>query len=327
MLESLTIGVAKGQYKGMARVVFFGTPRFGVPVLEALAQHHQVVAVVTQPDRVAGRGRTQLSAPAVKQAAQMHGLRVLQPTNLRRDAGVLEWLRQAEADLFVIAAFGQMLRPNLLAIPRHGCIGVHASLLPRLRGAAPIATAILRGDEETGVSLMLTDAGMDTGPVIAQRQLLTISDDTTETLSEKLSHLGAELLIEIIPAWLAGDIVPIPQDDSLATYAPPINKGDGIINWQISAEELDRQIRAFTPWPGAFTSYLGRSLRILRAYPLPDHEPTVAPGTVIETSQGIGVVTGKGLLLLEMVQLEGKRAIGASEFARGQRQFVGSILG
>lgn len=326
MLESLLIKIG-AEYKAMAKVVFFGTPRFGVPVLEALARHHQVLGVITQPDRVAGRGRVQRFTPAVKQAAQKLGLTVLQPARLRRDAEVLEWLRQSGADLFVIAAFGQLLPPTVLVIPPYGCIGVHASLLPDLRGAAPIAAAILRGDQETGVSLMLTDAGMDTGPVIAQRRIGIAPEDTAESLGEKLAHLGADLLIETLPAWLAGEITPVPQDDSLATYAPLIKKSDGLIDWQLSAEEIDRRIRAFSPWPGAFTFYLGKHLRILRARPLPDAEYTEAPGTVVEGSQGIGVVTAKGLLLLEMVQLEGKRGIAACEFARGQRQFVGSVLG
>jgi len=313
--------------KRMARIVFFGTPRFGVPVLEALVQHHQVVAVVTQPDRAAGRGRALFAAPAVKQAALVHGLKVLQPISLRRDTEVLAWLHQMEADLFVIAAFGQILRPNVLAIPRHGCIGVHASLLPRWRGAAPIAAAILHGDAETGVSLMLTDAGMDTGPVIAQKRVPISQEDTTETLSETLSHVGAELLIETLPAWLAGNITPTPQEDSLATYAPMMNKADGIIDWQRPSEEIDRQLRAFTPWPGASTRYLGKSLRILRARPLADCGPEAIPGTVVRLAQGIAVTTGRGLLLLEMVQLEGKKGVAAEDFARGQRQFVGSVLG
>jgi len=313
--------------KRMARIVFFGTPRFGVPVLEALVQDYQVVAVVTQPDRATGRGRVLFSAPAVKQAALVHGLKVLQPISLRRDTEVLAWLHQMEADLFVIAAFGQILRPNVLAIPRHGCIGVHASLLPRWRGAAPIAAAILHGDAETGVSLMLTDAGMDTGPVIAQKRVPISQEDTTETLSETLSHVGAELLIETLPAWLAGNITPTPQEDSLATYAPMMNKADGIIDWQRPSEEIDRQLRAFTPWPGASTRYLGKSLRILRARPLPDCGPVGIPGIVVRSAQGVAVVTGRGLLLLEMVQLEGKKGVAAEDFTRGQRQFMGSVLG
>jgi len=327
MLEFSPIRLSENGCKTMARIVFFGTPRFGVPVLEALAQHHQVLGVITQPDRVAGRGRAQRAMPAVKQTAQKLGLPVLQPASLRHDAKVLEWLQQSAADLFVVAAFGQLLPPSILAIPAHGCIGVHASLLPDLRGAAPVAAAILRGDRETGVSLMLTDAGMDTGPIIAQRRISIAPDDTTESLSEKLAFLGAELLIETLPAWLAGQITPVPQDDSRATYAPPIKKSDGLIDWRLSAEEIARRVRAFSPWPGAFTSYLGKNLRVLRARPLPDFEHVAIPGTVVEGSEGIGVVTGKGLLLLETVQLEGKRGISAREFACGQRQFVGSVLG
>jgi methionyl-tRNA formyltransferase len=310
----------------MARVVFLGTPAFGVPVLEALVRHHEVVAVVTQPDRVAGRGRAQYQIPAVKQCAEAHGLRVLQPISLRRDKEVVAALRQAEADLFVIAAFGQILRPDVLGIPRHGCIGVHASLLPRLRGAAPIARAILQGEHETGITLMLTDAGMDTGASIAQRRLPIVLDDATETLSHKLAHLGAELLIETLPAWLAGQIVAQPQDDALATLAPPIDKAEGIIVWQRTAQEIDCQIRAFTPWPGAFSHLEGKTLKIVRAHPLLATDQTLPPGTVIESPEGIGVVTGQGILVLDVVQLEGKKALDAHQFARGQRRFVGSLL-
>lgn len=309
----------------VARVVFFGTPRFGIPVLEALVAHHEVVGVVTQPDRVSGRGRRR-HAPPVKRVAQEYDLQVLQPANLRRDEETVQALREMHADVFVIAAYGQILRPEVLEIPPHGCIGVHASLLPKYRGAAPVAAAILHGEEETGVTLMLTDEGMDTGPIIAQRSIPIAPDDTRETLSKKLANLGAELLIETLPAWLAGEIEPRPQDDDEATMAPLIDKSDGAIDWEESAVQIDCQIRAFTPWPGSFCTCDGRNFKILCAHPRPDWRGEEEPGTVVEVEEGIGVVTGEGLLILEEVQLAGRRAMEVEQFCRGKRDFVESVL-
>ncbi len=311
----------------MARIVFFGTPEYGVPVLEALVHHHKVVVVVTQPDRPAGRGRV-LHVPPVKQAALAHGLEVLQPASLRREKTVIQRLCEARADVFVLAAFGQILRADLLAIPPHGCVGVHASLLPKYRGAAPVAAVLLAGESETGITLMDTDAGVDTGPIIAQRAIPIAPEDTSETLALKLSHLGAELLVEVLPAWLGGGIAARPQDEALASYAPALETAQGEIDWQRSALEIDRHIRAYTPWPGAYTRFNGVRLKLLRALPLPDCGQAGAPGTVAQNDAGgVGVVTGEGLLLLEEIQLAGKRATDAQAFARGQRHFVGSTLG
>ena len=310
----------------MARIVLMATPQFGVPILEALMRLHQVIAVMTQPDRVAGRGRSRRRASPVKVAAESSDVAVLQPVRLRRNKEVVRALRALGADLFVVAAFGQIIPAEILAIPPHGCIGVHASLLPKLRGAAPIAAAILQGDKETGVTLMLTDAGIDTGPIIAQRRLAVAPRDTTETLSRKLSHLGAELLIETLPGWLAGDVEPRPQADAQATYAPMIAKSDGAIDWTRAAVEIDRMIRAFTPWPGAYTAYGGKTLKMLKAHPLPSERAGKPPGTVIESEGEIAVVTGDGLLILQRVQLADKKAMDAHAFARGQRGWVGSVL-
>ena len=310
----------------MARAVFLGTPEFGVPTLEALATHHQVVAVVTQPDRFAGRGRRRVRVSPVKRAAQDRGLRVLQPSSLRRDDEAFEALCQTNADVFVVAAFGQILAARILSIPLHGCIGVHASLLPKLRGASPIAAAILQGDSETGVTLMLTDAGMDTGSVIAQRRLPIAPDDTTETLSDKLSVLGAELLIDTLPDWLAGRIEPQAQDEPQATYAPPTRRGMAAIDWGRRAVEIDRQVRAFNRWPVAFSSWDGRNLKVLKARPLPVWRGEDLPGSVVRAGIDIGVATGEGLLVLDEVQLAGKRPMSAQQFALGRRTFVGSIL-
>jgi len=310
----------------MARVVFLGTPGFGVPVLEALHAHHEVLAAVTQPDRRTGRGRRKVSVSPVKERAEGLSIPLLQPRRLRRDAQAIETLRGYAPDLFVIAAYGQILPQSVLDIPKNGTIGVHASLLPAYRGAAPIAAAILNGDRETGVTLMLTDAGMDTGPIIAQRAIPIAARDTTATLSDKLAAVGAELLMETIPAWLAGDISPLPQDESKATTVRLMSKQDGEIDWTRDAAEIDRRIRAFTPWPGAYCHCQGKKLSILAAHPSPDWSGVDQPGSVVQTEQGIGVATPEGLLILDEVQLAGKRPMDVRQFARGKRDFVDSVL-
>ena len=312
----------------MARVVFLGTPEYAVPVLEALLAQHQVVAVVTQPERVAGRGRCQVYPPAVKALALAHGVPlILQPERLRRDRQTIAALRQAQADVFVLAAYGQILSPEVLNIAPHGCIGVHASLLPRWRGAAPITRAILHGDQETGITLMHTDAGMDTGAIIAQRHLTIAPNDTTGTLTDKLARLGADLTLETLPAWLAGTLQTQPQDEADVTYAACVSPEEGALDWTHSAHALDCQVRAMTPWPGAYTEFQGTRLKVLRAHPLPDWRGSQPPGTVISTQAGVGVATGAGLLALDIIQLAGKKALDAQQFCRGQRAFAECTLG
>ncbi len=311
----------------MARVVFLGTPEFGVPALEALIAHHQVVAVVTQPDRPAGRGRSEVRVSPVKAAALAAGVMlIVQPTRLSRDVDAMQVLRELDADVFCLAAYGQILRREVLDIPPHGTVGVHASLLPKYRGAAPIAAAILNGEGETGITLMLTDKGMDTGAILAQRAIPIAPDDTTASLSDKLAHLGAELLIETLPAWLAGGIEPVPQNDAEATYAPPLDKSQGVIDWRQSAVQIDRQIRAFTPWPGSYCACEGRRLKILKAYPLPDWRGEGEPGDVVAIDGEIAVVTGQGALVLAEVQLAGRKAMSVQQFARGRQDFTDSTL-
>lgn len=311
----------------MARVVFFGTPDFSLPALRALLTEHTVLAVVTQPDRPAGRGRQCVQASPVKELALAHGVEVLQPRRLRHALRTQERLRELDADVFVLAAYGQILPAAVLAIPPHGCIGIHASLLPLLRGAAPIAAAILQGYERTGVTLMLTDLGMDTGPIIAQAPLDIAPHDTTATLTPRLAELGATLLIEKLPAWLSGAIIPIPQDDSQATFAPPISREDALIHWELPAIAIERRVRAYDPWPGAYTTFQGQTLKVLAASVAPDAAADVPVGTVICLPKGIGVVTGDGVLLLDRVQLAGKKPIAATDLARGHRDLVGARLG
>jgi methionyl-tRNA formyltransferase len=309
------------------RVVFMGTPEFAVPSLERLiaGTEFDVVAVVTQPDRPAGRGRRPMASP-VKQVAQAHGIPLLTPHRLRDNPEAIQSLYDAAPDAIVVAAYGQILPPAVLEIPPHGCVNVHASLLPRYRGAAPVAAAILNGDAETGVTIMLMDEKMDHGPILAQRAIPIRSDDTQATLTQRLAQLGADLLVETLPRWVAGEIEPRPQDHEQATYAYLIKKEDGRIDWTQPAVRIERMTRAYDPWPGAWTTFKGQVFKIIRAKVL-DVEPTAEPGRVVETPHGLAVATGDGMLLLETVQLAGKRAMSAVEFARGHRDFVGAVLG
>ena len=308
----------------MTRIVFMGTPEFAVPALDALADAHQVVGVITQPDRPAGRGRRLAPSP-VKQVALERGLSLSQPHSLRTPEAVAQ-LSAWKPDVIVVAAFGQILPQDVLGLPPHGCLNVHGSLLPRWRGAAPVAAAILAGDEVTGVTIMQMDAGLDTGPVLAQREETILPDDTQATLEERLAYLGAELLVETLSAYLAGNLLPRPQPEEGATYAGQLRKEDGLLDWSRPAVELDRQVRAFTPWPGAFTTWRGQRLKVLRVVPLPEWHGDAPPGTVIVLADGVVVATGEGALRLEEVQLAGKRPMDIAPFLRGQRDFAGSAL-
>jgi methionyl-tRNA formyltransferase len=299
-----------------------GTPEFAVPSLAALLRAHTVVGVVSQPDRPAGRGR-QVAAPPVKTVALAAGVPVIQPRRLSEPTA-MEQLTAWAPDLIVVTAFGQILKPAVLDLPPHGCLNVHASLLPRHRGAAPIAAAILAGDTETGATIMRMDVGLDTGPILTQRTLSIAPDDTAGTLAEKLAPLGAELLIDTLPAYLAGTLTPQPQDNDLATYARQFKKEDGRLNFTRPAIELDRQVRALHPWPGAFAMLADAPFKVLQARPIPGVSGT--PGEVVDTPEGPGVVCGAGALLLLEVQPPGKRPMPARDFARGARGFVGSRL-
>jgi len=308
----------------MARVVFMGTPEFAVPVLEALAGAHRVVGVVTQPDRPAGRGRRLAPSP-VKQVALEHGLPLFHPQSLRTPGAVAQ-LTAWNPEVIVVAAFGQILRRGVLDLPPCGCLNVHASLLPRWRGAAPVPAAILAGDEVTGVTIMQMDAGLDTGPILAQREEPIRSDDTRATLEGRLARLGAGLLVETLPAYLEGNLLPRPQPEEGVTYARQLRKEDGLLDWSRPAAELDRRVRAFTPWPGAFTMWHGQRLKVLRAVPLPAWRGDAPPDTVVALADGVAVAASEGALRLEEVQLAGKRPMDIAPFLRGQHNFVGSRL-
>ncbi|HUS70647.1 MAG TPA: methionyl-tRNA formyltransferase [Anaerolineae bacterium] len=307
------------------RLIFMGTPPFAVPSLEALARDYEVVAVVTQPDRPARRGR-QLTPSAVKEAAVRWGLPVLQPESLRHEKAVAQ-LRDLEPRVMVVAAYGEILRPQVLAIPPAGVINVHPSLLPKYRGASPIEGALLAGEQETGVTIMLMDEGMDTGPILAQRSVAVELEDSAGSLGEKLARLGAELLLDTLALWLDGRIEARPQDDAQATYTRPISKEDAVIDWALPAIEIWNRIRAYNPRPGARTWWEGDQLNVLRGRPRAEWKGQGGPGRVVQTTSGVAVVTGQGALLLEEIQLAGKRTMDAEDFVRGQRQFIGSELG
>ncbi len=309
----------------VARIIFMGTPEFAVPCLAALIETQTVVGVVTQPDKPAGRGHKLRPSP-VKVVAEAAGIPIYQPPSLRR-AEAVEPLREWRPDLIVVAAFGQILRPHVLSLPPQGCLNVHASLLPRWRGASPIQHAILAGDATTGVSLMRMDEGLDTGGMYVQESLVIDPRETAATLHDRLAVLGAEMLRRRLDAILDGRLTPIPQDEAGATYAPMIRKENGAIDWQRDAATLDRHVRAMTPWPGAFTTWAGEMLKVVAARPAAARLPADPPGTVIWTAGGLAVTTGEGLLLLEAVQLPGKRVTAADDFVRGRPEFIGAILG
>ncbi|MBC7224705.1 MAG: methionyl-tRNA formyltransferase, partial [Anaerolineae bacterium] len=287
---------------------------------------HEVLAVVTQPDRPAGRGRV-LTPPPVKEVASSQGVPVFQPHALRGNEALLERLRGLAPQVVVVAAFGMLLPPVFLALPPKGCLNVHASLLPRHRGAAPVAGAILAGDRETGVTIMLMDEGLDTGPILSQVRCPIAEEDTTGSLTARLAELGRDLLLETLPRWVAGEITPRPQDEARATYAPALRKADAEMDWSKPAALLAREVRAFNPWPGSYTFWQGRRIKVLRARAVEGAGEGDTPGKVIWVGSLPGVCTGDGVLLLEEVQPAGKPPMSGAAFCRGQRGLVGSVLG
>ncbi len=305
----------------MAQIVFMGTPDFAVPILDALIAQHEVIGVVTQPDRPAGRSQKIQMSP-VKLVAQRAGIPVLQPAKIRAPDAIAD-LRRWPADVYVVAAFGQILPQAVLDIPPHGSINVHASLLPRWRGAAPIQAAIRAGDSQTGITIMKMDAGLDTGPILSQRALPIAPDETGQTLHDKLARLGAEVLLETLPGYLAGQIIPQPQPEDGVTLAPSIRKEEGNIRWTEDAQTIERLVRAFTPWPGTYTFWNGQQLKILKGR-VGDGQAT--PGHVIRTPQGIAIGTGGGLFYPLEVQLAGRRALPIDEFIKGQPGLMGAVL-
>jgi len=295
------------------RVVFAGTPEFAVPALKALAQsRHPVVAVYTQPDRPAGRGR-KLTASAVKSAAQRLDLPIEQPATLK-DAAIARSLEAYAPDVMVVVAYGLILPQAVLELPPKGCVNVHASLLPRWRGAAPIERALLAGERETGISIMRMEAGLDTGPVFARFPIAIRSDDTAGGLRDRLAALGARAIVEVIESICAGTARAEPQDSAAATYANKLEKAEARIDWRQPAEEIERRVRAFNPWPVAESRWKGEQLRVWAAHVV-EREVAARPGTIIESAGAVlAVACGINALALDVVQLAGRRAMPAEKF-------------
>ncbi len=312
----------------MLRVIFMGTPTFALPALDRLAADgYNVVSVVTQPDRPVGREGTPQPSPVKRRALELR-FPVMQPAKVRATE-VIEEIRRLAPDAIVVAAFGQMLPPALLEIPPLHCINVHASLLPRWRGAAPIAAAILAGDKETGVTIMLMEAGLDTGPILARRAIPIEPRDATRTLTERLALLGADLLSETLPKWARHEMTPRPQPEEGVTVVNMFHKKDGLLDWQRPADELDRRCRAFDPWPGCYTLWRGKTLKLLAVSPQPDWRGETHPGEAmfLVGTGSLAIATGGGTLLVHRLQLEGGRPLSAEEFLRGHPTFVGARLG
>jgi len=306
-------------------IVFMGTSEFASPVLQSLDDNYRLIAVVTQPDRPKGRGRIPIMSE-VKERALKLGIPVLQPERVGDPASVNQ-IRRLKPRLIVVAAYGQILPGAILEVPEMGCINVHASLLPRYRGAAPINWAIVQGESETGVTTILMDEGMDTGPVLLRRVVSIDPKDTAGSLEKRLAEMGAEIIVETIQGLERGDVQPVLQDSSQATHAPPLRKKDGWIDWSQPANVLHNRIRGLTPWPGTFTRMGGRILKIFRSEvdKTPQSHP---PGVIVNVAyKGIRVATGKGHIILKEVQLEGKRRLSVREFLLGHHVDTGTILG
>jgi len=294
-----------------------GSPDFALSTLRTLAGAYNVVGVVTQPDRASGRGR-ELKPPPVKVLAQELNIPVMQPEKLKQPEA-MEQLRAWTPDLIVVAAFGQILRKDVLELPRFRCINVHASLLPRWRGAAPINAAILAGDEETGVTIMQMDVGLDTGPMLAKRSIRLTRDDTAGSVFQALSTLGADLLIETLPDYLSGILQPVPQLNEGATYAPMMKKEDGKLDFTSDMNELERRVRAFNPWPGAFMDFDGAMLKVHRAH-VGAGDASAGQRLVVQNQPAVGA--RGGLLILDEVQPAGKKSMSGKSFLSGVRNWV-----
>lgn len=306
------------------RIVFMGTPEFACPTLRTLIERgEQVVAVVTQPDRPKGRGQQTLPPP-VKVVAEQHGIPVLQPVKVRLPESIEE-IRGLNPDLIVVIAFGQILPKALLDIPKYGCINVHASLLPRYRGAAPLNWCIINGETETGVTTMMMDVGLDTGDMLLKRSTPIGADEDTQSLHDRMSQLGAELLAETLDRLARGELVPEKQDDALTCYAPMMKKEDGLIDWSRDAQAIKNQVRGMTPWPGAY-SFLDEKL--LKVFRVQTASGSGAPGEILSLGRdGIEVACGTGSLVLAELQLEGKKRLSAGDFLAGYKLQPGGLLG
>ncbi len=310
---------------GTLKIVYMGTPEFAVPPLKALVNSgYDISLVVTQPDKAKGRGK-KLQPTPVKEEALSQGLNVSQPEKIRSNDEFLEKLRDITPDIIIVAAYGKILPKELLDIPSSGCINIHASLLPRFRGAAPIQRAILEGDEKTGITLMYMEEGLDTGDMIAKSET-NIGNKTADELHDELADMGAELLIEYLPRIISGDIFPEKQSDELSCYAPMISKNDGCIDFSKDAAYVERQIRAMDSWPTAFTYMNGQQMKIKKAVVGGDVKEV--PGTVVKADKdGIVIACGRGSIVVKLLQMPGKRVMTADEYLRGNSIKQGLVLG
>ncbi len=308
------------------RILFLGSPTFAVYPLTALARAgYDIVGVVTQPDRPAGRKRI-MTPPPVKEAAQQLDLPIIQPATLR-DPDVVAQLEALHPDVGIVAAYGEILRKAVLAIPPLGYLNIHPSLLPLHRGPMPVAGAILAGDTETGVTIIKLTPGMDSGPILAQATVSLPPTARTGALNDELFQLGAQLLLEVLPRYAAGQITPREQDHSQATVTNLLSKEDGLVDWTQPAQVIERIIRAYDPWPSAFTTWQGQQLKLLDATVQPDSAGEAAPGTIVGTAEGPLVATGSGALELREVQPAGKRPMPGRAWLSGQQEAVGRRLG
>jgi len=299
------------------RIVFFGSPKFAIPSLEALYEKEEIVAVVTQPDKPKGRGLKPSPSP-IKAWALLKGLKVLEPTRLK-DLQFIKTLKDLSPDLIVVCAYGKIIPKEILEIPKFGCWNIHASLLPKYRGASPINWAILEGEKETGITIMLMDEGLDTGPILLQKKISISEEDDANSLSQRLAQLGKEAILFAIELHKKGKLKVTPQPEEGISYAPILKKEDGFFTFEEPAEKIEKKVKAFLPWPSAFTYYKNKLLKVFSAKAIPlKHEEK--PGIILDINkEGILVATTKDAILLKEVQLESKKKISAYEFACGQR--------
>ena len=309
------------------KIVFMGTPDYAATALEAILQAgYEVTGVVCQPDKPKGRSGA-LAACPVKECALKYNLPVFQPERIKRPEAVAE-LKKFPADVFVVAAFGQILSEVILTMPKYGCINIHASLLPKYRGAAPIQWCIVDGEKETGVTIMQMDAGIDTGDILFTKKVEITDEETGGSLFDKLSEAGAELIVEALPKIEAGEVHPVKQDEALSNYARMLKKEDGQINWKRPAEEIGRQVRGMDPWPSAYTYYKGKQFKIWKAQAVDGGTEGLQPGTIAQIEkQGIWIACGSGMLQVTEAQLEGKKRMSAADLMNGRSLEMNERLG
>lgn len=305
------------------KTVFMGTPDFAAAILETLYDsHNSVCLAITQPDRAKDRGKKVRSTP-VKEFAQSHGIEVFQPEKIRNDEETKEKLRQISPDVIVVAAYGQILPEEILALPKYGCVNVHASLLPKLRGASPIQQAIVRGEKKTGITIMQMDSGLDTGDILTQEEI-QIGDLNSQQLHDRLASIGGSLLLKTLDMLEKENLTPLPQNKDEATYAGLISKKDGKIDFKKSPEEIERLIRGFDPWPGAFCSMFGATVKFWKAE-ASDEETDAEDGTVIGADEnGIKICCGGRILIVKEIQAPGKKRMKAADYLRGHDMKIGS---